>query len=126
MQHFGTPRATRAAFGAYHHHHRELRCTMADATEATLWFTREKRKIQMRSGMGSDEVYEPRWVHYNSLKFLTTGNPTQQSLSNMHTEHEVEVGCVPAYKRLNISDTYWQKGLCCDFSTLYQKCQNSL
>ncbi|XP_077535513.1 uncharacterized protein LOC144147290 [Haemaphysalis longicornis] len=53
-------------------------------------FTREKRKVQMRSGMSADDVYEPRWVHYNRLKFLAAGNPTQQSVSNMHTEQEIQ------------------------------------
>lgn len=54
-------------------------------------FTCKKQKIQMRSRMSCDEVYEPYWVHFKSLKFLTTGNPTQQGVSNMHNEHEVEV-----------------------------------
>lgn len=54
-------------------------------------FTREKRKIKQKSGAGADDIYQPRWVHFKRLLFLNNGSVSHPSISNMHTDEEVEL-----------------------------------
>ncbi|KAL1480684.1 hypothetical protein MTO96_050819 [Rhipicephalus appendiculatus] len=54
-------------------------------------FTREKRKIKQKSGAGPDYIYQPRWVHFERLLFLNGGCVSLHSISNEHTDEEVEL-----------------------------------
>ncbi|XP_064461539.1 uncharacterized protein LOC135371405 isoform X5 [Ornithodoros turicata] len=48
-------------------------------------FSREQRKVKKssRSGVGADDVYRPKWVHYKDLLFLASACKERQSKSNV-------------------------------------------
>ncbi|KAL1463873.1 hypothetical protein MTO96_043166 [Rhipicephalus appendiculatus] len=52
-------------------------------------FTREKRKIRQKSGAGPDDIYQPRWVHFERLLFLNGSCVSLHSISDAHTDEEL-------------------------------------